>query len=118
MFFDIRQNEESARNYTTTILKRKNEGISKMADNRVIIFDTTLRDGEQALPQSLSMRQKLQIALALEELGVDVIEAGFPISSQGDFESVQTIAQTLKRAPSHAVCRARYSKTLNVPAKL
>lgn len=77
MFFDIRQNEESARNYTTTILKRKNEGISKMADNRVIIFDTTLRDGEQALPQSLSMRQKLQIALALEELGVDVIEAGF-----------------------------------------
>lgn len=48
-----------------------------MADNRVIIFDTTLRDGEQALPQSLSMRQKLQIALALEELGVDVIEAGF-----------------------------------------
>ena len=101
MFFDIRQNEESARDYTTTILKRKNEGISKMADNRVIIFDTTLRDGEQALPQSLSMRQKLQIALALEELGVDVIEAGFPISSQGDF-----------------VCRARYSKTLNVPAKL
>ena len=48
MFFDIRQNEESARNYTTTILKRKNEGISKMADNRVIIFDTTLRDGVQA----------------------------------------------------------------------
>lgn len=48
----------------------------------VIIFDTTLRDGEQALPQSLSMRQKLQIALALEELGVDVIETGFPISSK------------------------------------
>ena len=106
MFFDIRQNEESARNYTTTILKRKNEGISKMADNRVIIFDTTLRDGEQALPQSLSMRQKLQIALALEELGVDVIEAGFPISSQGDFESVQTIAQTLKRSIPCGLSRA------------
>ena len=74
MFFDIRQNEESARDYTTTILKRKNEGISKMADNRVIIFDTTLRDGEQALPQSLSMRQKLQIALALEELGVESLK--------------------------------------------
>ena len=52
MFFDIRQNEESARDYTTTILKRKNEGISKMADNRVIIFDTTLRDGEQSLHAS------------------------------------------------------------------
>ena len=52
------------------------------SDNRIIIFDTTLRDGEQALPQSLSARQKLQIALALEELGVDVLEAGFPISSK------------------------------------
>ena len=65
-------------------------------DKRIIIFDTTLRDGEQALPQSLSMRQKLQIALSLEQLGVDVIEAGFPVSSEGDFESVRTIAQTLK----------------------
>ncbi|MDY3106721.1 MAG: 2-isopropylmalate synthase, partial [Succinivibrio sp.] len=52
--------------------------------NRVIIFDTTLRDGEQALQQSLSAKQKLQIALTLEQLGVDVIEAGFPISSPGD----------------------------------
>lgn len=60
-------------------------------------FDTTLRDGEQALPQSLSARQKLQIALALEELGVDVLEAGFPISSKGDFESVSQIAATLKK---------------------
>lgn len=67
------------------------------SDNRIIIFDTTLRDGEQALPQSLSARQKLQIALALEELGVDVLEAGFPISSKGDFESVSQIAATLKK---------------------
>ena len=66
-------------------------------NNRIIIFDTTLRDGEQALPQSLSARQKLQIALALEELGVDVLEAGFPISSKGDFDSVSQIAATLKR---------------------
>lgn len=77
-----------------------------MSQDRVIIFDTTLRDGEQALPQSLSMRQKLQIALALEELGVDVIEAGFPVSSQGDFESVQTIAKTLKTAIPCALSRA------------
>ena len=60
MFFDIRQNEESARDYTTTILKRKNEGISKMADNRVIIFDTTLRDGEQALPPMRSVARDTQ----------------------------------------------------------
>lgn len=66
-------------------------------NNRIIIFDTTLRDGEQALPQSLSAKQKLEIALALEELGVDVIEAGFPISSSGDFESVSQIAATLTR---------------------
>ena len=52
--------------------------------NRIIIFDTTLRDGEQALQASLSPRQKLQIAMSLEQLGVDVIEAGFPISSPGD----------------------------------
>ena len=71
----------------------------------VIIFDTTLRDGEQALPQSLSMRQKLQIALALEDLGVDVIETGFPISSKGDFESVSTIAGALKRATPCALAR-------------
>ena len=74
--------------------------------DRVVIFDTTLRDGEQALPQSLSMRQKLQIALALEELGVDVIEAGFPVSSQGDFESVQMIARSLKNAVPCGLSRA------------
>lgn len=77
-----------------------------MADNnRVIIFDTTLRDGEQALLQSLSKREKLQIAVALEELGVDIIEAGFPISSRGDFESVAEIARTLKHAVPCALAR-------------
>lgn len=66
--------------------------------NKIIIFDTTLRDGEQALPQSLSTQQKLQIAMALDQLGVDVIETGFPISSEGDFQSVQTISKSLKHA--------------------
>ena len=56
--------------------------------NQVKIFDTTLRDGEQALSASLSAKDKLQIALALERLGVDIIEAGFPVSSPGDFASV------------------------------
>ena len=60
--------------------------------NNVIIFDTTLRDGEQALQASLSVKEKLQIAYALERLGVDIIEAGFPVSSPGDFESVQTLS--------------------------
>lgn len=64
--------------------------------NRVIIFDTTLRDGEQALQQSLNEKQKLQIALMLEQLGVDVIEAGFPISSPGDFNAVKLIGESLK----------------------
>jgi len=64
--------------------------------NRVIIFDTTLRDGEQALMASLTVEQKLRIARQLARLKVDVIEAGFPISSPGDFESVATIAREIK----------------------
>lgn len=74
--------------------------------DKIIIFDTTLRDGEQALQQSLSLNQKLQIALALENLGVDVIEAGFPVSSPGDFESVSTIAQRVKNSTICALSRA------------
>ena len=66
--------------------------------DRVIIFDTTLRDGEQAAGASLSARDKLEIAKQLEKLGVDVIEAGFPISSPGDFEAVQLIAREINGA--------------------
>ena len=74
--------------------------------NRVIIFDTTLRDGEQALAASLTVKEKLQIALSLERLGVDVMEVGFPVSSPGDFESVQTIARTIKNSRVCALSRA------------
>lgn len=74
--------------------------------NHVKIFDTTLRDGEQALPASLTVKEKLQIALALEKLGVDIIEAGFPVSSPGDFESVQTIAREVKNATVCGLSRA------------
>src|SRR5215475_198092 len=66
-----------------------------MSDNRLIIFDTTLRDGEQSPGASMNLAEKLEIAHALQELGVDVIEAGFPIASPGDFEAVQAIAQQL-----------------------
>jgi 2-isopropylmalate synthase len=64
--------------------------------DHVLILDTTLRDGEQALPASLSVGQKIRIARQLAELKVDVIEAGFPISSPGDFVSVETIAKEVK----------------------
>ena len=63
--------------------------------DRVIIFDTTLRDGEQALSASLNPDEKLKIALALEELGVDVMEVGFPISSPGDFSAVNPSSRPL-----------------------
>ena len=75
-------------------------------DNKVIIFDTTLRDGEQALNASLSVHEKLQIALAIERLGVDIMEVGFPISSPGDFESVQQIAKVVKNSRVCALARA------------
>lgn len=72
---------------------------------QVIIFDTTLRDGEQALQASLSVKEKLQIALALERMGVDIMEVGFPVSSPGDFESVQTIAREIKNSRVCALAR-------------
>ena len=64
-----------------------------MDPNRVIIFDTTLRDGEQSPGISLNTNEKLEIAHQLARLGVDVIEAGFPIASPGDFQAVQAIAR-------------------------
>src|ERR1700741_5108230 len=67
-----------------------------MSDNRLIIFDTTLRDGEQSPGASMNLAEKLEIAHALKELGVDIIEAGFPIASPGDFESVQAIARQVE----------------------
>ncbi len=68
-----------------------------MAKDRVFIFDTTLRDGEQVPGCQLNTIEKIEVAKALEELGVDVIEAGFPISSPGDFNSVIEISKAVKR---------------------
>ena len=82
---------------------------------QVIIFDTTLRDGEQALQASLSVKEKLQIALALERMGVDVMEVGFPVSSPGDFESVQTIARQVKNSRVCALARC-VEKDIDVAA--
>src|SRR5262249_2110034 len=65
-------------------------------NNRLIIFDTTLRDGEQSPGASMNLAEKLEVAKALADLGVDIIEAGFPIASPGDFEAVQAIADQLE----------------------
>ena len=73
----------------------QNQRISFMA-NRIQIFDTTLRDGEQVPGCKLNTKQKVEIALALETLGVDVIEAGFPVSSPGDFESVRAVGDAVR----------------------
>mgnify|MGYP002629251169 FL=1 len=75
-------------------------------NNQLIIFDTTLRDGEQSPGASMNKAEKLRIATQLEKLGVNVIEAGFPAASEGDFEAVQAIAQTLKISQVAALCRA------------
>lgn len=72
---------------------------------QIILFDTTLRDGEQALQTSLDVKNKLRIALALERLGINIIEAGFPISSPGDFDAVQTIARSVKNSRVCALAR-------------
>lgn len=78
-------------------------------DKKIKIFDTTLRDGEQTPGVNLNLKEKLIIAKKLEELGVDVIEAGFPMASEGDFNSVREIARKVKNSYVAALCRATKS---------
>src|SRR6478736_1878416 len=77
-----------------------------MANDKIFIFDTTLRDGEQVPGCKLNTKEKIELALALEDLGVDIIEAGFPISSPGDFASVQSIAKVIKNSSVCGLSRA------------
>ena len=77
-----------------------------MSNDRVIIFDTTLRDGEQSPGASMTKDEKLRIAKALERMKVDVIEAGFAIASPGDFEAVKAIADTIKDSTICSLSRA------------
>ena len=86
-----------------------------MSNNRVQIFDTTLRDGEQVPGCKLNTNQKLVIAKRLDILGVDVIEAGFPISSPGDFISVEEISKLVKNAIVCGLTRAN-QKDIEVAA--
>jgi len=77
-----------------------------MPDKKIFIFDTTLRDGEQVPGCKLNTKEKIELALKLEELGVDIIEAGFPISSPGDFHSVEEISKIVKNATVCGLTRA------------
>ena len=77
-----------------------------MAKNQIIIFDTTLRDGEQSPGASMSLEEKIKIAYAFQDLGVDVMEAGFPAASQGDFEAVTEISKILKTTIPCGLARA------------
>jgi 2-isopropylmalate synthase len=83
---------------------------------KIFIFDTTLRDGEQVPGCKLNSTEKLELALKLEELGVDILEAGFPISSPGDFKSVQEISRVIKNATVCALTRA-VQKDIEVAAE-
>ena len=74
---------------------------------RISIFDTTLRDGEQSPGYSMTIQEKLRVARQLETLGVDVIEAGFPVASDGDFQAVRAIADVITTSTVAALCRAR-----------
>ena len=75
----------------------------KLDDNRIIIFDTTLRDGEQSPGFSMNLNEKIRMAEALTELGIDVMEAGFAIASPGDFESVKAISESIGQRPDTPV---------------
>jgi 2-isopropylmalate synthase len=83
---------------------------------KIVIFDTTLRDGEQVPGCKLNTKEKIELALKLEELGVDVLEAGFPISSPGDFNSVEEISKNIKNAIVCGLSRA-VQKDIEVAAR-
>ena len=82
---------------------------SNLKKEKIIIFDTTLRDGEQAPGATMNLEEKLLIAKTLEKMGVDVIEAGFPAASNGDFEAVNSIAKTIKNSTICGLARAKKS---------
>ena len=80
--------------------------VSGAVKDRVLIFDTTLRDGEQCPGATMTLEEKLEVAELLDTMGVDIIEAGFPIASNGDFEAVSLIAKQVKRATVAGLARA------------
>ena len=85
--------------------------------DRVFIFDTTLRDGEQCPGATMTFEEKLEVADFLDEMGVDIIEAGFPIASEGDFQAVSEIAKRAQDGRWCAGCRAPARPTSTAPAR-
>lgn len=77
--------------------------------NKVFIFDTTLRDGEQSAGASLTVEDKIKIAEILDDMKIDIVEAGFPFASKGDFEAVKKISKLLKNSVVCGLARAQYS---------
>lgn len=90
----------------------------EMAKERIAVFDTTLRDGEQSPGCSMNLREKVRMARQLESLGVDVIEAGFPISSEGDFAAVKAVASECRGVTVAALCRTSEKDVLRAAAAL
>src|SRR5260370_4941020 len=80
--------------------------VNKSEKDRVVIFDTTLRDGEQCPGATMTFEEKLEVAEMLDDMGVDIIEAGFPITSEGDFQAVSEIARRSKNAVIAGLSRA------------
>lgn len=87
-----------------------------MSEKKIFIFDTTLRDGEQVPGCKLNTREKIELAIQLEALGVDVLEAGFPVSSPGDFHSVEEISKIIKNITVCGLTRA-VQKDIEVAAQ-
>src|SRR5512146_3041732 len=82
---------------------------TKSEKDRVVIFDTTLRDGEQCPGATMTHEEKLEVAELLDAMGVDIIEAGFPIASEGDFEAVTEIAKLAKHSVICGLARANFA---------
>ena len=80
---------------------------NQTSTNQVLFFDTTLRDGEQSPGCTMHHDEKLRMAHTIADLGVDILEAGFPIASHGDFDSVQSIARTIRGPRIAALGRAK-----------
>ena len=81
---------------------------SPIEQERIVIFDTTMRDGEQSPGASMSLEEKLEIAIVLEEMGVDVIEAGFAIASKGDFEAITEVSKVIKNSVICSLARSGF----------
>ena len=89
-----------------------------MSEERIAVFDTTLRDGEQSPGCSMNLDEKLRIARQLERLGVDIIEAGFPVASEGDFRAVAAVARECRNVTVAALCRTSEQDVAKAAAAL